>query len=121
MTGEPIYPAPCTYESLTEQQKEAVGQFMSERLKQKTRGILPGTLHTVVEKGRTHAFVSWDEHHVYEVSPITSLRLVLDPDGRPLGCPKDGLLYLSDVSGEVVVRILPTTRYTAAAIGIAVE
>jgi len=45
VTGEPIYPAPCTYESLTEQQKEAVGQFMSERLKQKTRGILPGTLH----------------------------------------------------------------------------
>jgi len=94
---------------------------MSERLKQKARGILLGTLHTVVEKGRIHAFVSWDEHQVYEVSPITSLRLVLDPDGRPLGCPKDGLLYLSDVGGEAVVRVLPTTRYTAAAIGIAVE
>ncbi|MBS1057927.1 hypothetical protein [Gluconobacter kondonii] len=46
MTGEPIYPAPCTYESLTGQQKEAVGQFMSARLMQKTRGILPTTWYT---------------------------------------------------------------------------
>lgn len=121
MTGEPVYPAPCPYESLTESQKVAIGQFMSSRLMERSRGIMPGTLHTVMEKGRAHAFVAWDETHLYEVSPITSLRLVLDPDGRPLGCPEEGLLYLSDVAGEALVRVVPSNRYTAAAIGLTLE
>ncbi|MEN3168446.1 hypothetical protein [Gluconobacter sp. OJB] len=109
-----------SYEDLSQEQLQAVARFMAERLTTGAAGVVPGTLKTLPDQGRDYAFVLLEEDCAYAVSPIESLHLVLDADGRPLGCSSEGLLYLSDVEGNAVVRLLPTPRYKASDLGLTV-
>ncbi|GFE97824.1 hypothetical protein [Gluconobacter sp. Gdi] len=108
------------YADLSQEQLQAVARFMAERLTAGAPGVVPGTLKTLTDQGRDYAFVLLEEDCAYAVSPIESLHLVLDADGRPLGCPSEGLLYLSNVEGNAVVRLLPTPRYKASDLGLTV-
>nr|WP_249203180.1 hypothetical protein [Gluconobacter kondonii] len=105
---------------MSQEQLLAVGRFMAERLMTGSAGVVPGTLKTLTDQGRDYAFVLMEGDCAYAVSPIESLHLVLDADGRPLGCASEGLLYLSNVEGNAVVRLLPTQRYKASGLGLAV-
>ena len=108
------------HEDLTQVQLQAVARFMAERLMTGSAGVVPGTLKTLIDQERDYPFVLLQDDCVYAVSPIESLRLVLDADGRPLGCPSEGLLYLSDVEGNAVVRLLPTPRYKPSDLGLTI-
>ncbi|MCP1237966.1 hypothetical protein NKW55_15600 [Gluconobacter kondonii] len=108
------------HEDLTQEQLQAVARFMAERLMTGSAGVVPGTLKTLTDQGRDYPFVLLQDDCVYAVSPIENHHLVLDADGRPLGCPSEGLLYLSDVEGNAVVRLLPTPRYKPSDLGLTV-
>ncbi|MFT9382589.1 hypothetical protein [Gluconobacter sp. P5B12] len=108
------------YADLSQKQLQAVARFMAERLMTGSAGVVPGTLKTLTDQGRDYAFVLLEEDCAYAVSPTESLHLVLDADGRPLSCPSEGVLYLSDVEGNAVVWLLPTPRYKASDLGLTV-
>ncbi|MFT8484056.1 MAG: hypothetical protein ABF689_13785 [Gluconobacter cerinus] len=108
------------HEDLSQEQLQAVVRFMADRLMTGSAGVVPGTLKTLTDQGRDYPFVLLQDDCVYAVSPIENLHLVLDADGRPLGCPSEGLLYLSDVEGNAVVRLLPTPRYKPSDLGLTI-